>query len=224
MPKNQHAEIEWREDGLPVSVQFNDPYFSMHDGLAETRYVYLGGNGLPARFRPGFQIAELGFGTGLGLMVAVLAWRKCGQSGPLRFTSFEAYPMRTEDMAKALEVFPEVQEVAVPILDALSAGQTRIETNDVIAEIVLGDARATVPQWLHKADAWFLDGFAPAQNPELWEDPLMQAVADHTAPNGTFATYTAAGAVRRSLQTAGFDVTRQTGFGRKRHMSIGVLA
>ena len=224
MPKNQHAEIEWREDGLPVSVQFNDPYFSMHDGLAETRYVYLGGNGLPARFRPGFQIAELGFGTGLGLMVAVLAWRKCGQSGPLRFTSFEAYPMRTEDMAKALEVFPEVQEVAVPILDALSAGQTRIETNHVIAEIVLGDARETVPQWLHKADAWFLDGFAPAQNPELWEDPLMQAVADHTAPNGTFATYTAAGAVRRSLQTAGFDVTRQTGFGRKRHMSIGVLA
>ena len=224
MPKNQHAEIEWREDGLPVSVQFNDPYFSMHDGLAETRYVYLGGNGLPARFRPGFQIAELGFGTGLGLMVAVLAWRKCGQSGPLRFTSFEAYPMRTEDMAKALEIFPEVQEVAVPILDALSAGQTRIETNNVIAEIVLGDARETVPQWLHKADAWFLDGFAPAQNPELWEDPLMQAVADHTAPNGTFATYTAAGAVRRSLQTAGFDVTRQTGFGRKRHMSIGVLA
>ena len=132
--------------------------------------------------------------------------------------------MRTEDMAKALEIFPEVQEVAVPILDALSAGQTRIETNHVIAEIVLGDARETVPQWLHKADAWFLDGFAPAQNPELWEDPLMQAVADHTAPNGTFATYTAAGAVRRSLQTAGFDVTRQTGFGRKRHMSIGVLA
>lgn len=224
MPKNQHADIEWREGGLPVSVRFNDPYFSMHDGLAETRYVYLGGNGLPARFAPGFHIAELGFGTGLGLMVAVMAWRESGQSGPLRFTSFEAFPMRTEDMARALEVFPEVSAVAGPILDALAAGETRIETRDVIAEIVLGDARTTVPIWPHKADAWFLDGFAPAQNPELWEEPLMQAVAAHTAPNGTFATYTAAGAVRRSLQDAGFTVTRQPGFGRKRHMSIGVLA
>jgi len=127
-------------------------------------------------------------------------------------------------MAKALEAFPEVKEVAGPILDALSAGETIVETNDVIAEIVLGDARKTVPIWPHKADAWFLDGFAPAQNPELWEEPLMQAVAAHTTPNGTFATYTAAGAVRRSLQDAGFMVTRQTGFGHKRHMSIGVLA
>jgi tRNA U34 5-methylaminomethyl-2-thiouridine-forming methyltransferase MnmC len=224
MPKNQHADIEWRDGGLPVSVRFNDPYFSMHDGLAETRYVYLGGNGLPARFVPGFHIAELGFGTGLGLMVAVLAWRQSGQGGPLRFTSFEAFPMRAADMAKALAVFPEVSEVARPILEALSTGVTRIETSDVIAQIVLGDARETVAMWPQKADAWFLDGFAPAQNPELWEEPLMQAVATHTMPNGTFATYTAAGAVRRTLQSAGFEVTRQPGFGRKRHMSTGVLA
>ncbi len=224
MLKNQHAEIEWRDGDLPVSVRFNDPYFSMHDGLAETRYVYLGGNGLPARFAPGFHIAELGFGTGLGLMVALLAWQDSRQDGPLRFTSFEAFPMQAEDMAKALAVFPEVSKVAPPILDAFSAGETQIETGDVIAEIILGDARQTVPQWPHKADAWFLDGFAPAQNPELWEEPLMQAVAAHTAPRGTFATYTAAGDVRRRLQTAGFEVVRQPGFGRKRHMSTGVLA
>jgi tRNA U34 5-methylaminomethyl-2-thiouridine-forming methyltransferase MnmC len=94
---------------------------------------------------------------------------------------------------------------------------------NLVAEIVLGDARATLPAWTGKADAWFLDGFSPAKNPELWSAELMAEVARHTAPGGTFATYTAAGQVRRDLQTAGFTVTRRPGFGRKRHMSVGQL-
>ena len=86
-----------------------------------------------------------------------------------------------------------------------------------------GDARQTLATWTGKADAWFLDGFSPAKNPELWSSDLMAEVARHTAPGGTFATYTAAGHVRRALGEAGFTVTRQPGFGRKRHMTTGIL-
>ncbi|MBL9056364.1 MAG: tRNA (5-methylaminomethyl-2-thiouridine)(34)-methyltransferase MnmD, partial [Rhodobacteraceae bacterium] len=84
-----------------------------------------------------------------------------------------------------------------------------------------GDARDTLPRWQGRADAWFLDGFSPAKNPELWSADLMAEVARHTAPGGTFATYTAAGHVRRALTDAGFAVTRQPGHGRKRHMTTG---
>ncbi|MFN3294536.1 MAG: tRNA (5-methylaminomethyl-2-thiouridine)(34)-methyltransferase MnmD, partial [Gemmobacter sp.] len=91
------------------------------------------------------------------------------------------------------------------------------------AEVIVGDVRQTLPAWPGRADAWFLDGFSPAKNPEMWGAALMAEVAAHTAPGGTFATYTAAGHVRRALQAAGFQVTRSAGFGAKRHMSAGRL-
>ncbi len=224
MRKNQQARIEWRDGAVPVSTRFDDPYFSLQGGLAETRHVFLAGNDLPARFAPGFHIAELGFGTGLNMLTALLDWRASGQYGPLVFTSFEAFPMSPDDMARALGAFPEVQSVAAPLLSAWRAGETRIVTDDLLAEVILGDARETLPDWQGHADAWFLDGFAPAANPELWQPDLMAQVARHSAPDGTFATYTAAGFVRRGLEAAGFEVERQPGFGHKRHMTVGRLS
>ena len=223
MSKNQQAVIEWRGGNLPVSTRFDDPYFSLEDGLAETRHVFLADNGLPGRFCPGFHIAELGFGTGLNLLAALQAWINSGQTGKLHFTSFEAFPMAAADMARALQAFPEVAPLAAPLLAAWASGETCVETDRLHAEIVIGDARHTLPQWNGRADAWFLDGFSPAQNPELWEAGLIRAVARHTAPGGSFATYTAAGFVRRNLEAAGFAVQRQPGFGRKRHMTSGSL-
>lgn len=220
---DQTAEIAWREGGLPVSTRFDDPYFSLQNGLAETRHVFLAGNGLPGRFRDGFRIAELGFGTGLNLLATVIAWRAAGASGPLHFTSFEAFPMAAPDIARALTAFPEAEAVAGPLLAAWDAGQTVIEFGGVRAEVILGDARQTLPAWAGRADAWFLDGFSPAKNPELWSEQLMAEVARHTAPGGTFATYTAAGFVRRGLQAAGFQVERRPGHGTKRHMTAGWL-
>ena len=223
MTSDQHAELEWKDDAIPVSQRFDDPYFSLENGLAETRHVFLSGNDLPARFRPGFHIAELGFGTGLNMLAALIAWRESGTLGTLRFTSFEAFPMQADEMARALDAFPEARAVAGPLLAAWAAGQTRIETDDLQAEIIIGDARETLPRWPGRADAWFLDGFSPAKNPELWDPELMAEVARHTAPGGTAATYTAAGFVRRGLEAAGFDVERRPGFGRKRHMTCARL-
>lgn len=217
----QSAALDWREDGIPVSTRFDDPYFSLQGGLAETRHVFLQGNDLPARLAPGFHIAELGFGTGLNLIAALISWRAAGIAGPLRFTSFEAFPMTAADMARALLAFPEAHATAAPLLDQWAAGARSLTLPDLQAQVILGDARDTLPAWGAEADAWFLDGFAPAKNPELWSDVLMAQVAAHTAPGGTFATYTAAGHVRRALQAAGFQVERRPGFGHKRHMTAG---
>lgn len=221
--KDQSERVTWRDGTLPVSALFDDPYFSLANGLAETRHVFLDGNRLPGRFREGFHIAELGFGTGLNLIATLIAWEEAGTPGRLHFTSFEAFPMPAADMEQALAAFPEAAIAATPLLDHWASGARRFTLGEVDVEIVEGDARDTVPHWPHKADAWFLDGFSPAKNPELWGEDLMAEVARHTAPGGTFATYTAAGFVRRGLQSAGFQVERVPGFGTKRHMSRGFL-
>ncbi|WP_374422391.1 tRNA (5-methylaminomethyl-2-thiouridine)(34)-methyltransferase MnmD [Paracoccus sp. (in: a-proteobacteria)] len=210
------ADLDWREGAIPVSRRFDDPYFSLNGGLDETRHVFLGGNDLPARLCPGFHIAELGFGTGLNLLaLARIA------TVPVRFTSFEAYPMAVDELARAHAAFPELADLSAQMRDGWPA--RRFTVGQVSAEVIEADARAALPAWPGRADAWFLDGFSPAKNPELWGADLMAEVAAHTAPGGTFATYTAAGHVRRALAAAGFAVTRAPGFAGKRHMSRGQL-
>lgn len=209
------AKLRW-EDGVPVSAVFNDPYYARSDGLAEARHVFLGGNDLATRFSAadGFHIAELGFGTGLNCLAAWAMWRAHGSHGDLRFTSFERFPLTATERDRALARWPEL----APLADMMRAG----ETPGLDLQLIEGDVRETLPRWDGPADAWFLDGFAPARNPEMWGADLMQAVFARTAPGGTFATYSAAGHVRRALEAAGFRVTRQPGFGAKREMLAGV--
>ena len=215
--QDQQADLEWREGGVPVSTRFDDPYFSLQSGLEETRHVFLQGNDLPARLRPGFQIAELGFGTGLNL----LATAEIVTDGPVRYTSFEAYPMCAADMARALAGFPGLG--GETLVEIWASGARNFRFKSVEVEVIVGDARDRLPEWAGRADAWYLDGFSPAKNPELWSGALMAQVGAHTVPGGSFATYTAAGHVRRALTDAGFNVTRAPGYGRKRHMSRGWL-
>jgi len=223
MENNQTAQIEWRDEIIPVSTQFDDPYFSILSGLEETRHVFLAGNNLTERLRDGFHVAELGFGTGLNALALALMCAEYLQDGArVKFTSFEAFPMQVSDIEKALGAFPEAQSIAGGFLAAWHAGARRFSIGAVDIDVIEGDARETLPAWSGAADAWFLDGFSPAKNPELWGNDLMLEVGGHTALNGTFATYTAAGFVRRALQSAGFEVRRVPGFGHKRHMSVGI--
>ncbi len=214
------APLTWRDGGVPVSFRFDDPYFSLQGGLAETGHVFLAGNGLPARLQDGFRIAELGFGTGLNLLATAQVWKGPGR---ISFTSFEAYPMAAEDMARALNSFPDVSGLAAELVEFWAEGLRAFSVGQVDVRVIEGDATSTLPGWDAAADAWYLDGFSPAKNPELWSPEMMQAVGRHTAPGGTFATYTAAGHVRRALEVAGFAIERRPGFGRKRHMTAGVL-
>ncbi|MEX0284866.1 MAG: tRNA (5-methylaminomethyl-2-thiouridine)(34)-methyltransferase MnmD, partial [Paracoccaceae bacterium] len=198
--EDQRADLDWRAGDIPVSTRFDDPYFSLDNGLAETRHVFLAGNDLPERMCDGFHVAELGFGTGLNLLATAEAWRQTGRAGHLHFTSFEAYPMTRDEMARALAGFPEVSDLAEALL--AQWGQPEIEVGRVRLNLVVGDARQTLPDWDEQADAWYLDGFSPAKNPELWGAALMTAVAGKTRAGGTAATYSAAGHVRRALQEA----------------------
>lgn len=216
---DQTADVEWRDSGVPVSVQFDDPYYSLDNGLAETRHVFLDGNGLPERFADGFHVAELGFGTGLNFLVTLAAWRSAGIAGTLRFTSFEAYPMDGAQMRRALSAF---NGLPVEVFAQVEQLPDVLRGPDYELRVVVGDARETLPNWDASADAWYLDGFSPAKNPELWGDDLMAQVGAHTDVGGTMATYTAAGFVRRGLAAAGFEVERVAGYGRKRHMTRGV--
>ena len=130
--------------------------------------------------------------------------------------------MAMPDLIRALSHYPELP-VDVLIDEGSEKVRTRIDGPDFTLRVIEGDARTTLPEWQGQADAWFLDGFSPAKNPELWSAELMAEVARHTAPGGTAATYTAAGFVRRGLQDAGFAVERAPGFGCKRHMTVARL-
>ena len=128
--------------------------------------------------------------------------------------------MHPDAMIRALAVFPELSEIATELAPFWHKGDTEIALADLSFQLIEGDARTTVPDWTGISDAWFLDGFSPAKNPELWQPELMHQICRHTVPGGTAATYSAAGFVRRGLQDAGFTVERRTGYGRKRHMTV----
>ncbi|WP_417604151.1 tRNA (5-methylaminomethyl-2-thiouridine)(34)-methyltransferase MnmD [Primorskyibacter flagellatus] len=215
----QRDILDWRAGDIPVSLRFDDPYYSLEDGLAETRHVFLAGNRLPERFRDGFHIMELGFGTGLNLLAALALWRQTKIQGRLHFTTFEAFPLSGADMTRAQAGFPELKGIAAELAPFWQANARAIDLPDLAFRMVEGDARETLPTHDGLADAWFLDGFSPAKNPQLWEPALLAEVAAHTKPGGTAATYSAAGAVRRALNAAGLVTTRVPGYGRKRHMT-----
>lgn len=222
------AAISWEAGDTPVSTLFDDPYFAREDGRAETRHVFLAANGLPQRWqaRPRFTIAELGFGTGLNFFETLSTWQRApGLCREMTFVTFERYPMTAEDLARAIAPWPDLMSHVEHLLQHWPplAGATRqaVSFADVTLELHLGDANEALPAWSGSADAWYLDGFSPAKNPELWQPELMTAVYAHTAPGGTFATYTAAGQVRRGLSDAGFHVSKIPGYGRKRDSLAG---
>lgn len=225
MSDGNQSGLSWKDGIIPVSNRFDDPYFSLNGGLDETRHVFLAGNDLPARLVEGFHVAELGFGTGLNLIaLAEIA------TVPVRFTSFEGFPMSGAELARAHQAFAGIDAFSQALSDAWARARgqggdvAEFSLGQVSARVIIGDVRETLPAWDGRADAWFLDGFSPAKNPEMWGEDLMAEVGRHTATGGSFATYTAAGHVRRALQAAGFTVERASGFAGKRHMSRGTKA
>ncbi|MEM9278107.1 MAG: tRNA (5-methylaminomethyl-2-thiouridine)(34)-methyltransferase MnmD [Pseudomonadota bacterium] len=221
------SDLEWKENTLPVSSRFDDPYYSASDGRAETDHVFLQANDLPNRW-PAMQsctIAELGFGTGLNFLETVRQWREHKPYGAqLHFISFEQFPITPAEMHKALSVWPELNDLRNRLVDIWERQPALVDvdfTPDTHLTIHIGDANNLLPKQNCLADAWYLDGFSPAKNPELWNENLMNEVGKHTVAGGTFATYTAAGFVRRSLQAAGFEVSKAKGFGSKREMLRG---
>ncbi len=211
------------------SQQFDDVYFSVDDGMAETNHVFLNGNDLPNAWQgcDVFTIAETGFGTGLNFLCAWKLFEETAEpTQRIYFISVEKYPLSKNQIREALS--PWQNELGNYIDCYLSLypirvpGPHQIHVNDrVTLTLWIGDIVDVIPQWIGQVDAWFLDGFTPAKNPDMWSDVLFENMARLSHSQTTFATFTAAGFVKRGLEGAGFTVEKVKGFGRKRDMMRG---
>jgi len=221
---DDNSPLTWTEDGRPRSRLFGDVYFSAEDGLAEARAVFLTGCGLPERWagRRRFVVAELGFGTGLNILALLELWRRARPAGgQLHVFSVEAYPISREEAARALSAWPELADLSARLLaqwPGKACGLHRIDLPELgaVLDVAHLEAAEALTGWSGPADAWFLDGFAPSANPQMWREEVLGLVAARSAPGATAATFTVAGAVRRGLQAAGFEVAKRPGFGGKR--------
>lgn len=225
------SPLDWTSDGQPRSKLYDDVYFSAEDGLAEARAVFLEGCGLPGGWagRRRFVVGELGFGTGLNLAALLDLWRRTRPAdGVLHVFSVEAHPITRDEAARALGRWPELAQVAGPLLarwPGRARGVHRVELPDgVIFDLAVMDVGEALSRWSGSADAWFLDGFAPARNPAMWREETLSLVAARSAPGARAATFTVAGAVRRGLAAAGYAVEKKPGFGRKRERLEARLA
>jgi len=221
---SDESPLDWTADGQPRSRRFGDVYFSREDGLAETRAVFLDGCGLPQAWagRTRFVVGELGFGTGLNILALLDLWRRTRPADArLHVFSIEAFPVPVADAARALGRWPQLAEVAAPLLagwPGRARGLHRVELPQFAAVLDLAvlDVAEALQGWEGRADAWFLDGFAPALNPAMWSDEVLALVGARSAPGARAATFTVAGQARRGLAAAGFEVAKRPGFGRKR--------
>lgn len=236
------VEPEWLQDDIPWSREFGDVYYSRDDGRAEARHVFLEHNALEQRWRTlpdrrdcVFVINETGFGTGLNFLLAWELWERVAPANArLVFRSVEAHPLSRESIRRANARWPELAGYVAklagswpPLLPGLhtldlAGGRIRLQLHIGDVAQALAEYGASLhPELAVPADAWFLDGFAPARNPAMWTPLVMARIAALSRSGTTLATFTAAGAVRKELQQAGFAVERVAGHGRKREMLAG---
>jgi len=228
----QFANITW-QGNTPYSLDFNDVYFNSENGLAETEHVFIAQNQLKQRFaaqkEKTFTIIEIGFGTGLNFYCAVSHWLTLAPAdAALHYISIEKFPLASNDMQKIADFWPQFAPISTEFLPQYANLKPNLNTTSIAGSRIqislwAGDVLDVLPQKAQKADAWFLDGFAPAKNAEMWSEEVFKHVARLSKPETTFATFTSASAVRRGLQNVGFDVQKHAGFGKKREMLSGIF-
>lgn len=228
--------VQWLEDGSPHSPRFNDRYRSRTGGLAQAATVFLGGCGLPERWRgrTQFTVLETGFGLGMNFLTTWAMWAVDPQrSDGLHFVSIEAYPVAAADLVRnALATNPMSEDdpellsrVQVLVLELaqvwqdLSPGIHKLCFDDGRVQLTLavGEVLPILKILNNVADAVYLDGFSPAVNPDMWSTTTLQAMTRHCRPGTTLASYSVALQVREDLKRLGFCVKKCPGLRPKRH-------
>lgn len=224
----RHAEVNI-QDGQLFSKQFDDIYHSRDDGIAESRYVFLGGNDLPNAWqnRAHYCIAETGFGAGLNFLVTAQTWLDDpNRSDTLDYFSIEGYPLKVDDLRKVQtqwNAFPEISKALISQYPSITSGCHTLSfaNGKIQLHLIFADIKLALDSYPLKPDCWFLDGFSPAKNPEMWCKEIMHRIGQLAPHDTSFASFTAAGEVRRNLIEAGFTVKKRKGYGRKREMIYG---
>ena len=236
----QFANIEWRQENgennalsQPYSLDFNDVYFNSDNGLQETGHVFIAHNQLPQRFSnanlSNFTIIETGFGTGLNFLAVSALWLKLApKNATLHYIGIEKTPLSFADLTRAHALWPQFSTISGELIKSYStlksgANVFSMATGRIQLALQANDIMLALPAISQNADAWLLDGFAPAKNADMWSGEVFAHITKLSKPNTTFATFTSAGAVRRGLQTAGFTVEKHKGFGKKREMLSGIF-
>ena len=226
------ARLTLVTDGTPYSPIYDDVYHSAAGAHAQAKHVFLAGNGLPGRWagREKFVIVETGFGLGLNFLATWLTWRDDPQRcRTLHFISLEKHPLAAADLARVHVAWPELATLSDELgrsWPALEEGVHELEFDGGRVRLTLhfGDAATLLPKLTAAADAFYLDGFSPAKNPELWSPGLCGSLVRLAVSGATLATWSVAGSVRRALAAAGFAVVRRPGFAGKRQMLVGRFA
>jgi len=232
------AQLSRTADGTPYSETYGDVYHTASGGLGQAQHVFLRGNGLPGRWqgREHFVIVETGFGLGLNFLGTWSAWRDDPQRcARLHFVSVEKHPFSADDLATLHAAWPDAPEGAALAKLAPLASQLRRQWptlvpgfhrrhfagGQVTLTLIFGDAASHLPQLAARADAFYLDGFAPAKNPELWSPELCAALSRLAAPGATLATWSVAAGVRESLAACCWSLAKVQGYSGKRYMLRG---
>ena len=214
-------------DQQPHSATFDDVFFNSAGGLAESEYVFIQGNQLIPRWsttdQNSFCVAETGFGTGLNFLATCRAWEaQTKRPNRLHYISFEQHPLSAHSMQLAHQLFPELAPFSEQLLSQWRPPRYGINQypcpNGVTLTLFFGDVNTYLPQLFAEVDAWYLDGYAPAKNPEMWHAPLVKEMARLSKKGTSLATFTAASKVQKTLQEQGFFITKVPGFGAKREM------
>ncbi len=235
----QYTNLIWR-DGQPYNELFDDIYYSANEsegipGESEFQHVFFKHNGLPERWqrRDDFVIAELGFGSGLNCVLTIREWLRhcatCDTKKTLHYIAIEKHPLCADTISGLISRYPELK----PLSDELLANyppavetthSCRLFDNRVVIHFKFMDVCEALANDRLNVDAWFLDGFSPAKNPEMWSLDVFENIAKNSRDGSTCSTYTAAGFVKRNLQTAGFNVKKVSGHGKKREMLVAGLS
>ncbi|MFC3120519.1 bifunctional tRNA (5-methylaminomethyl-2-thiouridine)(34)-methyltransferase MnmD/FAD-dependent 5-carboxymethylaminomethyl-2-thiouridine(34) oxidoreductase MnmC [Agaribacter flavus] len=240
--KIQHAAVSFNSHGTLISEAFDDVYYSNDDGIAETQYVFIDGNQLKQKWlnhkQSTFVIGETGFGTGLNIMLVLQQFKQFRTDNPdhdlthLHVISFEKYPLAQDILNEVAAQRPSLEAEYNALIDIYPPALSGHHRLDLVhfsssIDLILGDINESIEEvYAYESgnvDAWFLDGFAPSKNESMWQQRVFSNIARLSKVGASFATFTAAGAVKRGLQAAGFEITKRKGYGRKREMLVGTL-